>query len=107
VYEAEPDSVARRTDDLQESLETRSAASRQFVTRLESLTGEACSPDGLVRAMVDQAGRLVDLKLDDRVRAWPVQRIAATVLATTGLACEEAAAQVREVLAELGLAAGA
>jgi hypothetical protein len=71
---------------------------------LASLYAEASSPDGYVKARVDQAGHLVSLRLDDRIRTWPAQRIASTILAATLEAGEAAAAEVRDLLAELGLA---
>ncbi|MFC4149625.1 YbaB/EbfC family nucleoid-associated protein [Micromonospora mangrovi] len=84
----------RRVDDWESSLAERAARSALLAERLTGLTGTATSPDRTVEATVDAAGKLVGLRLDERIRAASAARTAEQVLATTRAAYADLLRQV-------------
>jgi len=103
VVDDDLDEAERRIDDWQASLQERAARAETLLARLEGLRAEGAAADGLVKASVDQAGHLVELKLNDRVRSWPVERIASTVVEATMVARAALADQIREISRDSGL----
>lgn len=99
--EARLDAAQRRIDDWESSLATRATRTRELSARLGTLRATARSEDRLVAATVDSSGALVDLRLDERVRAQPAARTAQQVLATTRAACAELLRQTTEATREL------
>ena len=96
------DGASHRIDDWQSMLEARAARAQEFAQRAGEVTGSGEDETGLVTARVNQSGQLVDLTVDDRVRAWSGARIAAAVLAATQAAQRAAAAQVRRLSTDMG-----
>jgi len=103
VADDDLDKAERRIDDWQASLEERAARAQTLLARLEGLRVEGAAADGLVKATVDQAGHLVELKLDDRVRSWPAEKIASTVVEATMIARAALADRIREISRDSGL----
>ncbi|GIF98462.1 YbaB/EbfC family nucleoid-associated protein [Catellatospora citrea] len=98
------DAADRRIGDWQATLEERARRAADFAAQVRDLAVDASVLDGAVTATVDQGGHLVGLKLHDRVRELPAERIAAAVLAATRAARAGLAAHVRELAAESGFA---
>jgi hypothetical protein len=92
--EAELAAARERVDGWESALTERAARSRDLSTRLARLTATATSADRTVEVTVDAAGRLVALRLDERVRAASAARTAERVLATTREAYAELLRQV-------------
>jgi len=103
VVDDDLDEAERRIDDWRASLQERAARAQTLLARLEGLRAEGAATDGLVKASVDQAGHLVELKLNDRVRSWPVEKIASTVVEATMVARAALADQIREISRDSGL----
>lgn len=80
----------RRRDSLQ-------AADRQAVTE----TGEATSPDGLVRARVDAGGMLTSLFLAPGVRQLDPRELAALITTVTQQAAAQPRAAIRRTFTQL------
>jgi DNA-binding protein YbaB len=67
--------------------------------RLMSLTGEAWSDDGLVRAEVGPRGQLIDLEIDPRVFRRPdAQALRDSILAAVTAAIQQVAEQTQEIM---------
>ncbi|MCI4066499.1 YbaB/EbfC family nucleoid-associated protein [Micromonospora sp. R77] len=91
----------RRVDDWESSLSERATRSAALADRLARLTGTATSPDRTVEATVDAAGKLVALRLEERVRATSAARTAEQVLATTHAAYADLLRQVTSATREI------
>jgi DNA-binding protein YbaB len=63
--------------------------------RLAGARQEASSPDGVVTAVVDGGGRLVDLTLDPKAMRLAAERLAATIAETVQAAQDAARASLR------------
>jgi hypothetical protein len=87
-------------DDWLSSISAHTARTRQLSVRVAAVSASASSPDGSVEVTVSSSGVLTDLRLGERVRAWPAQRIAAEILAVTREAQSRLAASVAEVAAQ-------
>lgn len=98
--EAELAAARRRVDDWESSLAERAARSAALADRLARVTATATSPDRTVEATVDAAGKLVALRLDERVRASSAARTAEQVLATTRAAYADLLRRVTAVTRE-------
>lgn len=69
--------------------------------RMLQITGVAWSPDRMVKAVVGPRGQLMELEIDPRILRKPDSRaLAATIVATTQKAVEDAARQSKEILDE-------
>ncbi|MFI1995572.1 YbaB/EbfC family nucleoid-associated protein [Actinoplanes sp. NPDC020271] len=69
--------------------------------RVLAVTGTANSPDGLITVTVGPRGQLIDLRIDPRVYRQPnAGALAATILATSRAAVEQAAERTREIVDE-------
>ncbi len=69
--------------------------------RLAQITGTAWSPDRMVKVVVGPRGQLIDLEIDPRVFRKPdAKALAATILAATRVAVEDATGRVREAVEE-------
>ncbi|GAA2395352.1 hypothetical protein Cme02nite_55540 [Catellatospora methionotrophica] len=102
MFESDADRLDDRIEAWQVVLEDRARRAADLATQVRDLRVDASIGHGLITATVDQAGRLKDLKLDERVRSWPVERIAQGVLAATDAAHQALAAHVRELTVESG-----
>ncbi|MFC5925124.1 YbaB/EbfC family nucleoid-associated protein [Micromonospora vulcania] len=76
------DATRRRVDEWEATIAARSARTTALTRELAGLTGTARTADGSVEVTVDAGGRLIDLRLDERVRARSAGRTAEDVLAT-------------------------
>ncbi|QOC91777.1 YbaB/EbfC family nucleoid-associated protein [Micromonospora craniellae] len=81
--EAALDATQRRLDEWESTLADRARRAQSLATRVAALNGTAHSPDHTVEVTVDSAGRLVDLRLDDRVRQHSAAHTARLIVATT------------------------
>jgi hypothetical protein len=88
------DAAQRRVDDWEAAIAARSARTTALTRDLAGLTGTARNADGSIEATVDADGGLVDLWLDERVRARSAARTAEDVLATVRAAYAELARRV-------------
>lgn len=67
--------------------------------RMRSLTGEAWSDDGMVKAVVGPRGQLVDLEIDPRVFRQPdAEALRARILGAAAAAAREVGEQAREIM---------
>lgn len=96
------DAVDQRIGDWQSELEARARRAADLATQVRELTVDASVLRGMVTATVDQSGHLVGLKLHERVRDLPADRIADAVLTATKAARSALAAHVRRLAAESG-----
>ncbi|GAA1801748.1 hypothetical protein GCM10009835_20470 [Planosporangium flavigriseum] len=82
------------------SVSARAQAAQELSERVSMLSVSAASRDGAVEVTVAGSGVMTDLKLDDRVRSWPADQIAAQVLAVMRRAQGSLAARVAEIADE-------
>ncbi|BCJ62755.1 YbaB/EbfC family nucleoid-associated protein [Micromonospora endophytica] len=94
--EAALDAAARRVDTWEASIVDRAQRAKSLANRLSALTGTAQSPDRMIEVTVDAAGRLVDLRLDERTRQHPAAQTARQIVATTEAAQADLRRQVTE-----------
>lgn len=67
--------------------------------RMRSLTGEAWSDDGMVKAVVGPRGQLVDLEIDPRVFRQPdAEALRSRILGAAAAAAREVGEQAREIM---------
>lgn len=104
MFEADVDALDRRIGGWQGMLEDRARRAADLAAQVRELRVDASVANGLIRATVDQGGHLCELKLDERVRQWPAERIAQGVLAATEAARKALGDHVRELAAESGFA---
>jgi hypothetical protein len=69
-------------DELSGWVAAQASQAAQLAERLSQISETAVNRDGGVEVTVGPAGDLTDLRLDDSVRQWPAERIAAEILAT-------------------------
>ncbi|MEH1169046.1 YbaB/EbfC family nucleoid-associated protein [Micromonospora sp. CPCC 205539] len=89
------DATRRRVDEWESTIAARSARTTALTRELAVLTGTARTADGTVEVTVDAHGRLVGLRLDDRVRARSGARTAEAVLETVRAAYADLVERVR------------
>ncbi|MGK5738067.1 YbaB/EbfC family nucleoid-associated protein [Micromonospora sp. URMC 103] len=78
----------------------RAAKAQALSDRVASMSATAEGAQGAVRVTVASSGVMTDLRLDDRVRHWRADEIAAEVLAVMRRAQGRLAGQVAEAAAE-------
>ncbi|MFI7025978.1 YbaB/EbfC family DNA-binding protein [Micromonospora sp. NPDC049900] len=81
--EAALDAAQRRLDEWESAVADRARRAQSLAGRVAALTGTAHSPDRTVTAIVDSAGLLVDLRLDERVRQNSAAHTARLIMTTT------------------------
>lgn len=64
------------------SIAARADQARQLSDRVSRLSATATSSDGAIEVTVGAQGSITDLRLQEEVRRWPVEQIAADILAT-------------------------
>lgn len=89
-------------DEWISSISERTAQARQLSERMSALSVSASTSDGAISVTVSSSGVPTDLRLSESVMAWPVQRIAAEILAVMRKAQSRLAAKVGEVAAQTG-----
>jgi len=77
------ESALRWVDDWESRIAAQAARARELSQRMAELTATATSADGLVAVTVDSAGSLRDLRLDEAIRRYPANEIAAQILTVT------------------------
>ncbi|NJC68809.1 YbaB/EbfC family nucleoid-associated protein [Planosporangium thailandense] len=82
------------------SVSARAQAARELSERVSMLSVSASSRDGAVEVTVAGSGVMTDLRLDERVRNWPADRIAAQVMAVMRRAQGSLAGRVAEIAEE-------
>lgn len=96
------DGLEQRVSDWQSMLEARARRAADVAIQLQGQRFHGIAVDGMVVAVVDQAGHLVDLRLHRRVRDWPSERIAQAVLDASAAARQAMTERVRQLAAEAG-----
>lgn len=90
------DEVAELLADYRRSREQLASVQRELL----SITESACSPDGLVTAVVDSAGVLCGLAISDQAyRRYQPDELADLIVRTSRMAAVQAGARAREALA--------
>ncbi|MDI1460616.1 YbaB/EbfC family nucleoid-associated protein [Catellatospora sp. KI3] len=102
VFGPDLDSVDQRVGDWQSMLEERARRAADLAAQTQDLAVEASVLRGLVTATVDQNGQLVALKLHERVRELPADRIASAVIEATRAARNALGEHVRQLSVEAG-----
>ncbi|MEV4412927.1 YbaB/EbfC family nucleoid-associated protein [Catellatospora sp. NPDC049609] len=102
VFGTDLDAVDQQVGDWQRMLEDRVRRAADLAARTRDLVVDASVLRGMVTATVDQNGHLVGLKLHERVRELPADRIASAVVEATRAARDALAIHVRELAVEVG-----
>jgi DNA-binding protein YbaB len=84
------------------SISEETVRTRELSQRVADVSVSASSVDGSVEVTVSSTGALTDLRLDEHVRTWPAQDIAAEILSVTREAQSRLAARVAQVTAQDG-----
>jgi hypothetical protein len=69
-------------DELSAWVTAQASQAGQLADRLSHVSETAVNRDGGVEVTVGSSGDLTDLRLEDGVRQWPAERIAAEIMAT-------------------------
>jgi DNA-binding protein YbaB len=75
-----------------------------FSERLGAIRGSGAAAGGLVRAVVDGAGRLVDLVLAPEALLWPAGELAEEIVTAAGRAHDAAGEQLAAAAEQAGAA---
>ncbi|BCJ32647.1 hypothetical protein Athai_01500 [Actinocatenispora thailandica] len=73
---------------------------QRFRAGTDGLTASATSPDNAVEVTVTPAGTLRDLKLNPKAKQYPLDKLAATILAASAAATAAASASYTDKAAE-------
>ncbi|MET7747868.1 YbaB/EbfC family nucleoid-associated protein [Micromonospora sp. NPDC005367] len=98
--EAALDAVAQRLDRWETSFADRAQRARSLTSQIKALTGTARSPDRTVETTLDSTGKLVELRLDERIRQRPAAHIAELIVTAARSAYADLLRQVTEVTRE-------
>ncbi|GAA1416474.1 YbaB/EbfC family nucleoid-associated protein [Catellatospora coxensis] len=99
----DPEQAHQRIDDWQAAIEARAARARELAQRQGELAATVSVAEGSVTATVDHTGRLTTLKLDDRVRAWSLEKLSRTVIEANDAARSALRAELSRLIDESGL----
>ncbi|MFD1929877.1 MULTISPECIES: YbaB/EbfC family nucleoid-associated protein [Nonomuraea] len=93
----DPDHLDRMVGESEQALRRLGEAT----TELPSITGSGQTPDGLVRATVTHAGRLLDLAMDPRAMRQDSGTLAESITRAVQAAQDDAARRCQELLTSL------
>jgi DNA-binding protein YbaB len=96
----DPDSAHEQIARWREHVERMAGDTKAMSDRLNEARVSVTDRDGLVEVTVDYTGRLVDLKLRDRVRNVSPEVIARTIMQTIGVAAGQMADRARQIVVE-------
>jgi DNA-binding protein YbaB len=92
--ETQLDAAEQMIDDWADGFAKRAAQAKELSRRLGGLTVSASSDDAAVTVTVASSGALTDLRLLEKVKDQPAERIAAQILAVARSAQAELSRQV-------------
>jgi DNA-binding protein YbaB len=81
-------------DELSADTEQQAEQARALADRVATLSVTATDTDGAVRVTVEASGMVTDLRLTDRMRGWPPERVAGQILAVMRAAQAQLAGRV-------------
>ncbi|WP_410813766.1 YbaB/EbfC family nucleoid-associated protein [Micromonospora sp. 067-2] len=98
--EAALDAAGRRIDEWESSLAERATRAKALSAQLQTLTGNATSPDRTVEVTVDSSGLLTDLRLDERIRQHSAAQTARQIMHTARAAHADLLKRLTETTAD-------
>lgn len=96
----DPDSAHEQIARWREHVERMAGDTKAMSDRLREARVTATDSDGLVEVTIDSTGRLVDLRLRERVRGVPPEVTARTIMQTVAVAAGQMGDRARQIIAE-------
>jgi DNA-binding protein YbaB len=96
----DPDSAHEQIARWREHVDRMAGDTQAMSDRLQQARVSATDSDGLVEVTIDSTGRLVDLRLRERVRNAAPDVLAATIMRTVAAAAGQMGERVRQIVTE-------
>ncbi|MER6593585.1 YbaB/EbfC family nucleoid-associated protein [Micromonospora purpureochromogenes] len=96
----DPDGAVERLAEWKGRIDQLAADTRAMSERLQDLRVTAADDNRLVEVTVDSAGRLVELRLGQRIQRVAPEVVARTIMDTIGAARQQLADRSQEIIAD-------